>query len=269
MYTVTHVLSCHSSPFPSYPRSLSIHLSPPSHLLYHLCSCNRQDSSCALFHCLACSSLLILAHPSLQAWPPPPPCLEVWLTCLCPTTQPPCSQTQSVQSGPDVLRHTMPCHYTASPDSLHNHCFHLPGEGHGTRSHCDNTHTRWMITLNYSKKRTKSSPSHGDKRRVLELMIQVITNGPRADIPLGWIMEKLFRRRFRPSSQFKCDDPVSKDKFRECNLFSSTYLKCSVKAFHQEEGTFCNIANGDSLLWCPYWSYAHLNEMARLGKEAD
>lgn len=81
MYTVKHMLSCHFSLSPSYSRCLSIHLSLPSHLLNHLCSCNKQDSSCALFHSLAFSSLLILAHPpspdmASSGW------LFDWLVCV-------------------------------------------------------------------------------------------------------------------------------------------------------------------------------------------
>lgn len=63
MYTVKHMLSCHFSLSLSYSSCVSIHLSLPSHLLYHLCSCNKQDSSCTHFHSLAFSSHLILAHP--------------------------------------------------------------------------------------------------------------------------------------------------------------------------------------------------------------
>lgn len=80
MYTVKHVLCCHFSLSLSYFHSSSIHLSLPSHLLHHLCSCNKQSSSCALFHSLDFHSLLILAHPLSRhgspAW------LFDWLVCI-------------------------------------------------------------------------------------------------------------------------------------------------------------------------------------------
>lgn len=109
MYTVKCVLSCHFSLSLSYSHSLSIYLSLPSHLLHHLCSCNKQDSSCVLFHSLTFSSLLILAHPPLQARPPLPgcltdlfpqwshhavrlPCVQKWLRRLCHAIRPAITQ---------------------------------------------------------------------------------------------------------------------------------------------------------------------------------
>lgn len=149
------------SPFPCL--TFIPHLSLPSHLLHHLCSCNKQSSSCALFHSLDFHSLLILAHPPLQAWLP---CLAVWLTCLHPAMALPCSQTHCVQKKRlSLCCHTVPSAVTQP--QLAQHCFHLRVKVFWKQK-CDDLtplpRTKCTITLNSIK--TKASPSQSEEHAV-------------------------------------------------------------------------------------------------------
>lgn len=200
MYTVKHVLSCHFSLSLSYSHSLSFHLSLPSHLLHHLCSCNKQDSSCALFHSLAFSSLLVLAHPPSPGMASPAWLFD-WLVCVSRWSYhavrlPVCSNVS------DTFSHT---HYVlplcSKPSQLTQQCFHLLLKACCKRK-CDNfphalsvACTQCVITLNYSNK-TKT-PSSSEECTAQDLTIQVFTNSTlliwashHTDIPLSWVMEK-------------------------------------------------------------------------------
>lgn len=102
-----HCQTCGLVPFLSFPVLLSLLIYPslPSHLLHHLCSCNKQDSSCSPFHSFAFSSLLILDHLSHKAWHPQQDCLtdlfeshngaplqSDWLRRFCHTLRPAIAQ---------------------------------------------------------------------------------------------------------------------------------------------------------------------------------
>lgn len=153
MYTVKRMLSCHFSLSLSYSHSFSIHLSLPSRLLHHLCSCNKRDSSCALFRSLACSALLIPARPPLRA---------SLLDRLVGVTR---WSYRAVRIAvyKNGFRNSLQ-HTNTEPCQVTQH-FHLSVKACRKRK-CENLTcassvacTRRVITLNYSGK-TKPSPSH-------------------------------------------------------------------------------------------------------------
>lgn len=145
-----HCQTCGLVPFLSFPVLLSLLIYPslPSHLLHHLCSCNKQDS-CSPFHSFAFSSLLILDHISHQAWHPQQACL----TDLFES-----HNGAPVQS--DWLRRFFVTHYAlplhSKPSQLTQHCFDLLVKACCKRKCHNLTHalsvacTRYMMTLNYS-----------------------------------------------------------------------------------------------------------------------
>lgn len=195
MYTVKHVLCCHFSLSLSYFHSSSIHLSLPSHLLHHLCSCNKQSSSCALFHSLDFHSLLILAHPPLQAWLP---CLAVWLTCLHPAMALPCSQTHCVQKKKKRLSlccHTVPSAVTQP--QLAQHCFHLRVKVFWKQK-CDDLtplpRTKCTITqLHQNKSVSLSEWRACSPNRTIQVLNDsrlLIWASNHTDTSLSWVMEK-------------------------------------------------------------------------------
>lgn len=209
------------------------------------------------------------------------PCKAVWLTCLRPTVERPCSQTRRVQKWLRRFCHTLRPAITqrAQPafifrwkhaesvkvKTLHKLALSLA---------C----TRCIITLNYSNK-TKPSPSHGEEGTALSLTIQVLTSSTllicachRSDIPLSWIMEKSEWNTVCDSLAYGSNTTTKKTSLKTKSetviSFFFQHAKClkCIKAFHQHARTLCRTANGDRLLWCPYRLYAHKSEMAWVGK---
>lgn len=149
MYTVKHVVSCHFSLSPSYSHSLSIH---PSHLICcTICAAviNRTPRVLPFTPLLSLPSwfwIISLTRHGIHN-------KTVWLTCLSPTMELPCSQT-----GSDVFvtHYALPLH--SKPSQLTQHCFDLSVKA-CCKHKCHNlTHafsvacTRYMMTLNDSNK---------------------------------------------------------------------------------------------------------------------
>lgn len=165
----------------------------------------------------------------------------------------------------------------SKPSQLTQHCFHLPVKA-CCRNECDNltralsvARTSCVIILNYSDK-TKPSPSRSEERTARDLTIQVFTNSTlliwtshHTDIAVSWMMEKSVWNIVCDSlgCRSKHNKTVFEDKLGKGDeFFFFNYVKCLVKAFDQQARRLCHTANGDRLLWCPYWLYAHQNEMA-------
>lgn len=156
------MLLCHFSFSLSYSHSLSIHLTLPSHLLHHLCSCNKQDSACARFHSVAFFPLLILAQPPLQAWPPLPGCLTDLFVSHDGATMP--SQSPICKNVSDAFVTHCVLPLCSKPSRLTQRCFHRSVKA-CWRHRCGNltralsmAYTWLVITLNYPDKTKPSLP---------------------------------------------------------------------------------------------------------------
>lgn len=184
MYTVkTRALV----PFLSLPVLLLLLIYPsnsPTHLLHHLCSCNKRDSACALFHSLAFFPLLVpcsslspgMASP---AWP------FDWLvivprwSCHSTTLFVMCKQMALMPSS-----HTAPVLPSWSNprqpmlESRHVVTLHVLSPWH--------LHDWWSLSITPTK---QNHPSLMVKN-AQPYSTQSIWTSHHTDVPLCWVMEK-------------------------------------------------------------------------------
>lgn len=235
---------------------LLIHPSFPSHLLHHLCSCNKQESLCSLSP--PCFLFPPDSGPSLSPGMASPTKLFDWLVWVAQW------RSHAARLAQMFLSDMLLCHYTASPAS--KHCFQPSVRASVnviTLNMLSPWHVQDMWWLNYSKQNHHS---------------------------------KVYRPRsiFKTSSATAhyCSEPVitmtshSAGKWKKlCEIFCVTLTvqtwqnrgesQSVVRFFFNHIKRIPSAGKGHCatlqmvirLFCCPYWLYTHQNNTTEVGKQ--